>query len=84
MRYNINIDRRTGQMTILPTQVVCSTGSTNAPFIFMETYISTYPKNENNYHLVLSTGNINLKVINSLNDIQKLVLPTGYISGLKA
>nr|DAS16480.1 MAG TPA: hypothetical protein [Caudoviricetes sp.] len=37
---NININRRTGQMTILPTRVVCL------------------------------IGDINLKVINSFNDIQ--------------
>jgi hypothetical protein len=39
-------------------KIVCSTGSTNAPFIFREIFY-TYPKIENNYHLVLSTGNIN-------------------------
>nr|DAU77205.1 MAG TPA: hypothetical protein [Caudoviricetes sp.] len=49
-------------MTILPTRVVCSTGSTNAPFIFGKKILYAYfcyfiPKN--NYHLVLSTGDIN-------------------------
>ena len=40
------------------TCIVCSTGSTNAPFLFIGKKLYAYFSILHNYHLVLSTGNI--------------------------
>nr|DAU09474.1 MAG TPA: hypothetical protein [Caudoviricetes sp.] len=67
---------RSSVQLVAPTHLLLSARKLYAYFCYF------IPKN--NYHyLVLSTGNINLKVINALNDIH-LVLSTGYISGSKA
>ena len=45
-------------------KIVCSTGSTNVPFILEKKILYAYfcySNTQNNYHLVLSTGNINLR-----------------------
>nr|DAP83479.1 MAG TPA: hypothetical protein [Caudoviricetes sp.] len=40
------------------TCIVCSTGSTNAPFLFTWKKLYAYFSILHNYHLVLSTGDI--------------------------